>query len=307
MTVATVYLSGTKIYVYWDKKININESVVTLTNHLSELDPIYIGTIFSKYYPKNYTLIPIVKHTLRFYPIIGQTLLAGGCIFVQNHNRKPNKNQHIYIKNKLVSNNGNKKNVMIFPEGATYDKNIKIRREKYVTEHDYKTVMPPKTTGYSLIMENCGKIKKNIYLSMKFVNGKGNEEISNEYNLIGMLKGVVPKEVHIHMREVDVSKYNCREEYKNSLYNEFKKVDNTVSTETKEWKNKYKCEELTVNYWDIGIFLFCIAQIYTMFYLLITSGLYTIYFICGYSFYTYMGFRECRYGKSRWETVFQQS
>jgi len=292
-----IYMSKMNIWIYTNKKRELtNEilkgSTISMSNHLSELDVFYIGALFYKYYPHNKKFISFAKDNVRYYPFIGWMLLASDTIFVQNRNEKPNIKQHEYIENKLNCEDCDK-NILIFPEGTTYRKNVKDRREEEMQKRGaiikYKNLLIPKTTGLYMIEK---KIQKKMSIIMKI---EGEKELE-DYTMKNFFKGQCMENIHIYYellnQEEKKEKLCSREEFDNKIYKEYENIDKILDQSTIKWKKNYKYEKLTCSLKEI--FWLCIhlfLGIYTPWILMI-NNYYRIYFISASLFYIYIGYKE---------------
>ena len=283
-------IGGIELYAYKEKdtKLLFKNNAVIIPNHLSELDSMYMGALYSDILPQDYKVITFAKNTIRFYPFIGWITLVYDTIFVQNRNSSPNFDQHNYIEKKLQGENNNnfKKNIIIFIEGTTYSKKVKDNREFFNNQISYRNLLIPKTNGLYMIHKNID-IDNEIYITLKF---EGNYKIE-EYTMMGLLKGKKPKSVHMF---VDTKPYVKnpkllfdREAYNNEVYENFRSIDNKLDNDINYWKNNYDSIKLGVKFSDILYFLiFIISTGYTVDGL-INSGFYRLYFfatsiICTY-------------------------
>jgi 1-acyl-sn-glycerol-3-phosphate acyltransferase len=299
-------VAGTGMYIYKDKHSDsldhklLKDSIVSIPNHVSEVDSLYVGPLFATVYPQNYQLVIFVKHTTRFIPFLGGILLATNAIFVQNKNKIPNPTQYNYIKNKLKKSDKicAKRNILIFIEGTTYTKSVKKRRDDYAKIMNfpiYKNLMLPKTTGLHMIESNSD-IKDEYYVSMKYVDENGMSDLNDadKYDIFGLLKGNKPKEVHMFIEKkiLDRDLLEDREKFNKRVYDNFKIVDGRLSEDINKWSTDYKKEKVKITIGGaIWSLFFSLCGIFTM-YMMWTSKFYQIFTVIALSFYYFMAFLE---------------
>jgi hypothetical protein len=246
--------------------------------------------MYEYYFRSKSHIVSFVKHTLRFYPFINSLLLSSGSIFVQNKNTQQNVGQHQYIANKLKSTGStHKKTVLIFPEGTTYSDKVKKYREDNAEKHGtptFKNLLIPKTNGLHLIRKYSG-VGDEFNVAIKFVNRKP----TDDPNLIGLLKGESPKEVHLLMtRRVNAFDNNNlaienRHLFDKDVYECFGKMDGLLSQSPDEWSTDYQRTEVRPSWetilWSVlyGFLSFKTIQfIFTNKYVMIYSLLSLVFF-----------------------------
>lgn len=299
-----IRFADTRIYVYQKKdnmieNAKIDGSIVTIPNHLSELESFYLGPFFNKYYPPIQKGFAFAKHSIRFFPFIGWLLLATGIIFVKNNNKKANAGQYDYIENKLKKDKEIPSQTLIFIEGTTYNDEERQRRNKNATEikaPEYDNVLVPRTTGIYLVEKNI-EITDEIYLSMKYMESDDKPFDSKYFDMTILqllMGGHKPQQVHFLL---DCKKYgktdiNDREKFNERIYQNFKDIDKNLGESLSIWNKKYHKEEITISFndiiWSILIIIFIIVSIY----LIITNTYYQIYFILVCIVYVILGFCE---------------
>ena len=286
-------VGGIELYVYKEKDTELlfKNNVVVLPNHLSELDSMYLGSLYSDIFPQDYKVITMPKKSIRYYPFIGWITLAHDAIFVQNNNTEPNKGQYGYIEKKLQIENNNsfRKNIIIFIEGTTFSETVKKRREFFNESLSYNNLLIPRTTGLHMVHSNVD-IDGETYITMRF---KGDHKIE-DYTIVNSFLGIKPKSVHMFLDTKpyvkDVELLKDRQTFDNNVYNNFRTIDEKL--DESDWTTKYDCTKLSMNFGDLLYFMvFMVVGGYTIGGLL-WSGNYRLYFGIVSLVYTYFGFRE---------------
>jgi 1-acyl-sn-glycerol-3-phosphate acyltransferase len=285
-------IGGTNVIIYKkkNKKLSFTNNMTILPNHISEMDSLFIGMLYCNIFPNDYKVVSFAKSTIRFYPFIGWMGLIYDTIFVQNKNKQPNLQQHVYIKNKLILENNNnfKKHILIFIEGTVFTKTIKKYRELFNEEINYKNLLIPKTNGIYMINENID-IDGEIYVCIKFENIE-----KEDYTIFDLLKGINPSNVHMFIDTELCYKntilLNNREKYNKNIYNKFKQIDNILDKDYVQWKTKYDSVNLNINIFDI-LYTLIVLYIgkYTL-YGLLYNWIYRGYFISVICVYILYGF-----------------
>lgn len=287
-----VTVGGTTLTIFQPKNKKLDDprnlhkhSAVTISNHLCELDSLYIGAVLTKLLPRDNHIRVFAKAPIRFYPFIGWSLSINDSLFVINNKSTGEKiDQKNYVKSMLNCDHIDKSNVLIFIEGTTKWKEEKERREKLAHKWGaptYKNLLIPKPTGLNLI-ESIPEIDKEYYLTMKFNDG------GNMYHTLGtLLKGHMPKSVDIFIegKEIDKSLVNNpdNKKFNNNVYNNWKDVDDRLSMQRDEWLNKYDHEIIGWSYDGIASSIILIVLTLCMGWLFFTNILYLTYFICASS------------------------
>ena len=296
--------AGTDIYVYQEKDKLLKDclvegSIVTMPNHLSELDTLYIGSLYNYYYPTIHNGKAFAKSAIRFYPFIGWLLLTSDVIFVQNRNKESNSGQYDYIENKLLNNKEAPSQTTIFIEGVTFDNNIRLERnnsaEKLLSPI-YDNVLVPRTTGIYLVEKNIN-VTNEVYVSMKFTNQDRIPFPPKYYNL-NLLQlfyaGYKPQQVHLLARPkiYDRSDISDREKFNQRIYQNFKLTDESLNDSLEQWEEKYHKEKIQITIVDLVITVILLAQIVISFYLFVNNRLYLLYFVMACVIYVIMGLME---------------
>ena len=294
----SMFIGGIDLYVYTKKGTNLvfGDNAVIISNHLSELDSMFLGALYTDIFPSCYKIITFAKDAIRFYPFIGWITLAHDTIFVQNRNKVPNKGQYNYIETKLQEENNNefKKNIIIFIEGTTFDKRVKKQRELFNGESlnvSYNNVLIPKTTGLHMIHSNVD-INGEIYVTLRF---EGNYEIE-EYTMSSLLCGKKPSSVHMIVDTQpyvkDMGLLNNREKYNEIVYEKFKSIDAKLDDDTNTWNEKYNSTKLSLQFMDILYFVLFLISGYYMYCGILYSWLYRFYIIGVSLAYVHFGNKE---------------
>lgn len=296
LTTILITVGDTKIWIYEKKNKKINKenferSIVTISNHVSQIDPLYMGALFNHIYPSKYQNVVFSKHGVRFYPFIGWLIIANDAIFVFNDNKKPNLNQYNYIKNKLKNNASTNKNILIFMEGSAFNENIKKRREEHEIYKDlhYNNILIPKTTGLHLIESTCD-ISKELHVTMKYDHCKCKGWTCG---INKMLKGLKPESVHMFIEEVDVQKDpKNRQNFDKMIYDDFKIIDKRLDSNIFEWGEHYDRYKIPLDSQKISSFIiYLLLGIYTV-YKLITSWSYIVYALIVIIFFSFRAYIE---------------
>lgn len=296
--------AGTDIFVYQEKGKHIKASlvkgsIVTIPNHLSELDTLYIGSLYNNYYPPIRSGKAFAKSAIRFYPFIGWLLLTSDVIFVQNRNKKSNLGQHAYIENKLKNNGDIPSQTTIFIEGITFNEKVRLERNlgaEQLGSPTYDNVLVPRTTGIYLTEKNID-VRNEIYVSMKFTDAEGKPFDKKYYDMtIAQLffGGHKPHQVHLLVRPktYDGSDIDSREKFNNRIFQNFKSIDETLSESLDQWSEKYDREKIGITFKDLLITFIILLHIIYSTYLLTNSLIYLMYFGMACVAYIIMGFLE---------------
>ena len=273
-----------------------NKSIVTLPNHVSQIDPLYIGVLFDCIYPQksfnNFQDIIFSKNDVRFYPLIGWFLLANDGIFVLNDKKNTHINQVPYITNKLKKGH-NKRNYLIFMEGNTFSEKEKIKREKRKPLH-YDNILIPRTKGLHLIQSNCD-IDSQYYVSIKYEHPI-NKDWS--YGIRKILKGIKPKSVHIHIeKKKTIKNINDKNKFDENVYNDFRLIDNKLSLGIDEWKNLYDYKKVSLNFINIMCLICNISLVViTICSFFLFKWIYLTYITFVTSFFIFKAFKEHTFG-----------
>jgi 1-acyl-sn-glycerol-3-phosphate acyltransferase len=297
--VGVILVSGIDIIVYQDKhnrltkrKFKDKGSVVTYSNHVSEIDPLFFCALFSWLYPNDYQTLPFAKEDVASYPIINGFLLLSNAIFVYNRDNKPHNNQHKYIQKKLSSSKG-KRNILIFIEGTTFSEKVRDERNKKAKLSNIPStnnVLKPHTSGLHLIEANSD-ITMEIQITLKFIGHDGDTNPDWQWGIYDMIIGRKPKKVLIYVCTKDLNRklLTNRKEYNNRIYKNFKEVDDRLGKGISCWDNNYLKEHITLRYSDMLWFvIYSIFGIITP-YLLFTNIYYGFYFLFTIGFYMVMG------------------
>ncbi len=288
---------GIKMKIYKDKsmppKKSNSESVLVKSNHLCELDPLFVGVLFGRVLPNNLHTTAFVKHSVRYYPLINYPLIGNDTIFVQNHNKEKNDSQHKYIVKKLK--NRDNQLILIFPEGTTYCEKIKNYRESKSKERNtptYNNLLIPKTNGLHLIHKSV-EVDDDFYVVMKFVK----REEHHEPSLNGLFKGHTPGEVHIFVKKrQELCKSLMEPEnrllFNKSVYNDFDEVDQILDKSVDEWAKEFKNEEVKILWSESLIFYVLTLLSGLTVYSLFTNRYYIYYFLLANLYYYLSGVFE---------------
>ena len=287
-----LWLLGIKVYLYKERNLpdgfRYGDTILLTANHLSELDPMFIGIMYQHFFRSKSHITSFAKHTLRFYPFINSLLLANDTIFVENKNKQQNKGQHVYIADKLKTDVYPKRTILIFPEGTTYSEKVKNYREDNAKKNGtptFEQLLVPKTNGLHLIRKHSN-VKEEYNVVMKFINRKNGDDP----NLGGLLKGESPKEVHVLMtrqKEFDSGTLDIenRHLFDNYVYDTFRQMDANLQMKLGDWESIYQKTEVKPSWeticWSlIYAFLSFITFwcVFTNGYMMIYSGLSILFF-----------------------------
>lgn len=295
-----IYIDNTELYIYHNEiNIDTNNKIITIPNHLSELDGLYIGPIYTKILPSQFKTISFVKSNIKYYPIIGWILMACDAIFVINKNKTPDNNQHEYIKKKICKDNYENKNYMIFIEGTIYNKNIKkYREENFNGFNFYKNLMIPKTNGLYLL-NKYDDIDYEIYTTIRYLDENDVDISFNEtLSLKSLLFGNKPKQVHIMFeqkknifKKKDINE-TMKKKYDDYVYESFRHIDENLTKETLQWEKNYKKTKIYPSLIDIILFVLSIINSYIVIKYLISNKIYMFYVFAVPLLFTIMGFIE---------------
>lgn len=301
--ILVVWLLGVQIYVYKHKNLldgfKYSDTILLTANHLSELDPMYIGIMYDYYFKSKSHITSFVKQTLRFYPLINSLLLSSDTIFVENKNTQQNRLQHIYITNKLQTDEYKNRTVLIFPEGTTYSQKVKEYRESNAIKNNtpvYNNLLIPKTNGLHLIRKNAN-IGDEFNIVMKFISRKDNDD----HNLAGILHGQTPKEVHLMLIKNDekfddkIMEIENRHLFDNYVFDSFSKMDKVLDKNITTWSIGDYVKTLVKPSWE-SIFwsLFYILILLIVIPLMFTNRYVASYTILSIIFFYIMAFLEFR-------------
>ena len=301
--ILVVWVLGVKIYVYKHKNLSdgfkYSDTILLTANHLSELDPMYIGIMYDFYFKSKSHITSFVKQTLRFYPLINSLLLSSDTIFVENKNTQQNRLQHIYITNKLQTDEYKNRTVLIFPEGTTYSQKVKEYRESNAIKNNtpvYNNLLIPKTNGLHLIRKNAN-IGDEFNIVMKFISRKDNDD----HNLAGILQGQTPKEVHLMLIKNDekfddkIMEIENRHLFDNYVFDSFSKMDKILDKNITTWSIGDYVKTLVKPSWE-SIFwsLFYILILLTIIPLIFTNKYIASYTLLSIIFFYIMAFLEFR-------------
>lgn len=289
-------LLGIKVYVYQKKgqKLNPKEmkgSILVTPNHIGELDPFFVGCVFSNMFPSNRRLQVFAKESIRWYPAIGWFMLASDALFVRYGKKRRADGQDYFVK-QLLQDGDREKTILIFPEGGIKRPNLmkecQEKREEYKAP-EYQNVMIPRTTGAFLI-ESKLDVQTQVSMTLRFVSkGKEDETI---YDASKFVRGKYPDEVHILMEAepVDKKKLNDRDQFDQDFYGRFKKIDDHLSESLDDWKDKYERIELVPKWKDLFWFFGLTGSMATPFFLY-TNPYYLAFLASGVLFYYFKALR----------------
>ena len=295
----------TKTFFYFKKNIkkedlfNNNPSrSITITNHLSEIDAIFIAMFLDEFLIFPAKTLTFAKEQLRYVPLIGWLLLNVGTIFVKNKNKTQNKQQHVYIEKKIKEEAEYSKNYNfnIFMEGTTFRQDIHEYRNQLDKREngkipEFKNIMVPRTEGLWLL-ETTINVDYEYFLGIKYIlpsNMKDNEQGATQ-----MLKGKYPSEVHIFVDKKPgkiLDSCENREEFNNNVINEFKKIDDIIG-DYNEWKNKYQSFEVNKSIFSWKMLRSLIVNGLAISLPFISLKFYGIYMLSLVSFNWFLGYIE---------------
>jgi len=263
-----VHIFNVNIYVTYDffEFMNDNDQYMIISNHISEIDYIYILCLQS-FKDQLCKLTIVLKNSLRYiFFSLGWACWLNDFIFVKRNYDKDKK----YIDKKL--NNLVDKNILIFPEGtiycdSTYDKNLKFCKQNDIKPLKY--LLNPKIKGIELIKNHTKNKLYDMtiqYDTMPYINRK-----ISEYTILNIVKyDLFPLNVYINIK-----KYNNIDLNEENIKNIFIAKDNYIKNFNENKKLKYI--KLVPNNKDIINGIFTLFNSIIGIYLLFYTNFYTYY------------------------------
>lgn len=269
-----IYFFDVNIYVTYEffDFLNDNKNYMMISNHISEIDYIYILCLQSF---KNdiCKLCIVLKNSLRYiFFSMGWACWLNEFLFVKRNYEKDKE----YLSEKIK--NFKNKNILIFPEGtifcdSTYLKNLEYCSKNKITS--FKYLLNPKIKGIELIKNYVNKNIYDItiqYDTMPYIN----RNIS-EYTILNIIKhDLLPKNVYIK-----INKYNI-DLNEDTLKDIFQIKDNYLKIFNENKKIKYI--KLVPNNKDIINGIITILNTIIGIYLLLYTNFY-IYYVIFYFFF----------------------
>jgi len=266
------------LYITYDffEFINDKSDFVMISNHISEIDYIFLLSIQSF---RDKKICIVLKNALRYiFGGLGWACWLNDFIFVKRNFDK-DKN---YIENKLKQEDN--KNVLIFPEGTIFCDSTIMRNMNYCLQNEilpFQYVLNPKTKGCELIQENISSKTVYdvtlLYDKMPYVKRKLDYTIKNIVN-----HDLLPYNVFINIEKLDCI-------LKDDLYGIFERKDEFIKNFNKN-KNINHIK-LGTNKKDLlntifiilnsmmGMYLFYVSNFYRYYVFFYTVCIYTFMFI----------------------------
>lgn len=263
-----VYIFNVNIYVSYDffEFLNDHEDYMIISNHISEIDYIYILCLQS-FKDQFCKLTIVLKNSLRYiFFSLGWACWLNDFIFVKRHFEK-DKN---YINRKL--NNLDDKNVLIFPEGTIYCDSTYIKNIKYCKDNNIKPLyylLNPKYKGIELIKKHT---KNKVYdMTIQYDTMPYIDRPVSEYTILNIISNdLLPSNVYINIK-----KYNNIDLNEDNLKNIFLAKDNYIKIFNENKKLKYI--KLVPNNKDIINGIFTLFNSFLGIYLLLNTSFYIYY------------------------------
>jgi len=279
-----VYLFNVNIYVSYDffEFINDHGDYMIISNHISEIDYIYILCLQS-FKDQFCKLTIVLKNSLRYiFFSLGWACWLNDFIFVKRNFEKDKG----YMDKKLsgLSN----KNILIFPEGtiycdSTYEKNLDYCKKNNIKPLYY--LLNPKTKGIEIIKKYTNNKVYDMtiqYDTMPYI-----DKIVSEYTILNIISNnLLPSNVYI-----DIKKYNNIDLNEENIKNIFIAKDNYIKIFNENKKLKYI--KLVPNNKDIINGIFTLLNSIIGIYLLLNTNFYIYYvFIYMLTIYTLIIFDD---------------